>query len=397
MNTSIKKTFNKHIIVFVVIVSCCLTGCLGGGAGGTGGTGGTSGNSTLTPSEIAAITPSQIEQYSDEKIIALGTNIRYLSDATLIALSNMTGPNNLVGQVESISVSEIVVLTPAQVRLIGASGPGGSIGTSLIAYLNAGAWAALTSVPSQVAAITPAEIATLWDTQITGLGTNIQYLSNEAFVALTPWTGRLLTGQIESISVKQIAVLTPAQVRLIGAAGPGGSISTSMITYLNSGTWAALVSDPLQMAAITPPEIATFGYEQIIAMGTDIQYLSDAALSAISIWSNVSNKFQNGQMESLTVAQITALSPSQITLLAGATTGYGVGTGIAFLNVGAFGSLSATQVAVLTPSEVIGVSAALWASLSDSALAGFSPATIASLTAAQKSLLSSTQHAACGC
>jgi hypothetical protein len=84
-------------------------------------------------------------------------------------------------------------------------------------------------------------------------------------------------------------------------------------------------------------------------------------------------------------------------LLAGATTGYGVGTGIAFLNVGAFGSLSATQVAVLTPSEVIGVSAALWASLSDSALAGFSPATIASLTAAQKSLLSSTQHAACGC
>ena len=65
MNTSIKKTFNKHIIVFVVIVSCCLTGCLGGGAGGTGGTGGTSGNSTLTPSEIAAITPSQIEQYTD--------------------------------------------------------------------------------------------------------------------------------------------------------------------------------------------------------------------------------------------------------------------------------------------------------------------------------------------
>src|ERR1035438_1500101 len=124
MNTSIVKTFNKHIIVFVVIVSCCLTGCLGGGAGGAGGTGGTSGNSTPTPSEVAAITPSQIEQYSDEKIIALGTNIRYLSDATLIALSNMTGPNNLVGQVESISVTQIAVLTPAQVRLLGAAGPG---------------------------------------------------------------------------------------------------------------------------------------------------------------------------------------------------------------------------------------------------------------------------------
>lgn len=267
----------------------------------------------------------------------------------------------------------------------------------MIAYLNSGSWAALTSNPEQVSAITPAEIATLWDTQITALGTNIQYLSDAALVALTPWTGRLLTGQIESISVTQIAVLTPAQVRLIGAAGPGGSISTSMITYLNSGTWAALVSDPLQMAAITPPEIATFGYEQIIAMGTDIQYLSDAALSAISIWSNVSNKFQNGQMESLTVAQITALTPAQITLLAGAGSGYGPGTGIAFLNIGAFGALSAAQTAVLTPSEVIGVSDTLWASLSDSALSGLLPTTIASLTVAQKSLLSSTQHAACGC
>jgi hypothetical protein len=267
----------------------------------------------------------------------------------------------------------------------------------LIAYLNAGAWAVLTSDPAQVAAITPAEISALWDKQITALGTNIQYLSNAALIALTPWTGRLLTGQIESISVAQIAVLSPAQVRLIGAAGPGGSITTSMITYLNSGAWSALVSDPIQMAAMTPAEIATFGYEQIIAMGADIQYLSDAALSVISIWANVSNKFQNGQMESLTVAQITALSPAQITLLAAASSGYGSDTGIAFLNVGAFGALSAAQTAVLTPSEVIGVNDTLWASLSDSALAGLPPATIASLTGAQKALLSSTQHTACSC
>jgi hypothetical protein len=394
MNTSIKKAFNKYIIV-LVMVATCLTGCLGGGS--AGGTGGTTGNSTPTPSEVAAITPSQIAQYSDDQIIALGTNIQYLTDATLMALSNMTGANNTAGQVESISVSEIAVLTPAQVRLLGAAGPGGSIGTSLIAYLNAGTWAALASGPAQVAAITPAEIATLWDTQITALGTNIQYLSDPALIALTPWTGRLLTGQIESISVAQIDVLSPAQIRLIGAAGVGGSITTSMITYLNSGAWSALVNNPEQMAAMTPPEIATFGYEQIIAMGVNIQYLSNTALAAITIWSNLSNKFMVGQMESLTVAQISALSPAQISILAAASSGYGADTGIAFLNVGAFGALSAAQTSVLTPTEIIGVSATLWASLSDLALAGLLAPTIASLTAAQKALLSSSQHAACGC
>jgi hypothetical protein len=151
------------------------------------------------------------------------------------------------------------------------------------------------------------------------------------------------------------------------------------------------------VAAITAAEIATLGYEQIIAMGTSLQYLSDAAMGAIGVYSGPSAKFQYGQMGEITVAQVLVLSPAQISILAGSTSPYGSGTGIAYMNIGAFGALSASQVVVLTPAEIIGVSAAMWASLSDSALAGLAPATIASLSTTQKASLSAAQHTACGC
>jgi hypothetical protein len=239
MNFKSSKFFNTGLAT-AIGVSIVLFGC-GGGAGG---------NATPamapTASEVAAITPSQLASYVDAQIVALGSNIKYLSDASLNALSFTTGPTNgpnSVGQIESITAAQIATFTPAQIRMIGAAGPGGSVTTSQIARLNAGAWAALSSNPAQVAAITGAETATLFDGEITAMGSAIQSMSNSALNALTAFTnGAHPVGQIESITAAQIATLTPAQIRMIGAAGPGGSIATSQIASLNAGAWAALVT-----------------------------------------------------------------------------------------------------------------------------------------------------------
>lgn len=349
------------------------------------------------PAQVAAITPAEIPTLSDSEIVAMGVNIKYLSDAALNALTPWTYGNS-DGQIQSISAAEIAALSPAQVRMIGAAGPGGSIGTSQIQYLNTGAWSALVSNPAQVAAITPAEIQTLLDSEIVAMGANIKYLSDASLNALSYMKNFTtnLNGQIESLTVTQIAALSPAQVRMIGAAGVGGAITTSQIQYLNTGAWGALVSDQAQVAAITPAEIQTLWDSEIVAMGASIGWLSDAALGALSPNTNMLRNIY-GQIQSLTVTQITALTPAQFAILAGVTSPYGPGTAIAYFNVGASSALSANQVAVLAPANVVGVSAAQLASLSLAAIAGFTPATIASFTATQKSLLSPEQLTACGC
>lgn len=380
----------KLSLGLIVITNLILAGC--GGGGGASATNSSAIN-PLTPAQITAITVTQISAYSDADVAALGVNIKYLSDAALQALTFGTNAAHPIGQIESISAAQIAALTPAQVRMIGAAGPGGSVATSQIQYLNTTAWAALVSDPLQVAAITPAEIATIWDSEIVAMGTNIKYLSNVALNALTPWTtsGPHSIGQVESITVTQIAALTPAQVRMIGAAGPGGSVATSQIRYLNSGAWAVLANDPLQVVAITAAETATLTGVEISSLGINIQYLPNASMGAMTI--TTCSATCASQLESITVVQIAALSPAQIGVIAGIN----AGTGIAYLNIGAFGALSATQVAVLTPANVTLVSAAQLASLSTVAIAGFAPTTIASLTLAQKVLLSVAQHTACGC
>ena len=375
--------------ILALVVTAILMGCGGGGAGN-----GTSANSTPTPAQVAAITASQIATYSDAQIAALDVNIKYLSDAALSALSQMRNlSTNLNGQVESITAAQIAVLTPAQVRMIGT----GSGTTSQIQYLSAAAWAVLGNDPAQVAAITPAEVATLWDSEIVALGANINALSNEALNALSPMKNLTnnLAGQIESITPLQIGAVTPAQVRMIGAAS-GGIVSTSKIQYLSDATWIALGSYPAQVAAITTAEIANLSDNEIVDLGTNINSLSDAALGTLSPVTNLSTHLY-GQIESLTAAQIGSLTPAQIGIIAGLTSTYGAGTAIAMLNVGTFGYLSATQVAVLTPANVIGVSATQLASLTPTAIAGLAPATIATLTVTQKASLSGAQHTACGC
>ncbi len=256
------------------------------------------------PLQVAAITPAEITTMVSPSggivqwIAALGTNIQYLNDAALGALSQ--------AQVININSAQILVLTPAQVRLLGST-VGGVTSTSKIGALLLLTWTTLVSDPLQVAAITPAEITTMVSPSggivqwIAALGTNIQYLNDAAL-------GALSQAQVININSAQILVLTPAQVRLLGST-VGGVTSTSKIGALHLLTWTTLVSDPLQVAAITPAEITTMvspsgGIVQwIAALGTNIQYLSDAALGALSA----------SQKAAITAAQKAVLSAAQHT------------------------------------------------------------------------------------
>jgi hypothetical protein len=342
-----------------IILSISVAGCLGGA--------GTSASTTPSAADVAAITATQIALYSDQQIAALGNNISQLSNAALGALTYTTlaaDPQHSTGQIESISAAQIAALSPAQVRYIGSTGAGGATTTSLIQYLNTGAWAALVANQAQVAAITAAEIPTLWDSEIVAIGANFNYLSNAALGALT-YTSLAATqnhgaGQIESITATEIAKLTPAQVRLLGSTGVGGATTTSTIVYLNSGTWSTLVSDPAQVAAITPAEIATLtinASEKTTSIGTNIGHLSDAALGSLT--GNTSGVSNGGQIQALSAAQITALTPAQIGIIAAINVPAGGSTvsGISLLNTGAFGSLNASQIAILTTSEKASLSA----------------------------------------
>lgn len=379
----VQHILNKFSLGLITLVSLTLVACGGGG-------GGSSANNPPTPAEVAAITPAQIATYSAAQIVALDVNIQYLTNPTLGAMLNT--------QVNAITATEIGVLSPAQVRLIGSTGAGGATTTSKVTSLNPGAWAALVGNPTQVAAITPAETATMSIAEITALGTNIQHLSN---AALGAFIAGVTFNQVGSISAAQIAVLSPAQVRFIGSTGAGGVTTTSKINWLNPGAWAQLVSDPLQVAAITAAEAANLSITAIPAIGTNIQFLSNAALG----------EFVTGvtfnQIGSISAAQIAVMSPAQVRFIGSTGAGGATTTSkIAGLNAGAWAQLVSDplQVAAITTAEITtlnpGQITAMGTNiqfLSNAALGALKQAVqtilnqIAAITAAQVAVLSPAQ------
>ncbi len=434
-----------------VFTALTLVACGGGG-------GGTTSNNPPTPAEVAAITPAQIGTLSDAQFAALGLNLKYLSDAALQVLTRYTNSNRHIPQIPSISADQIALFTPAQIRMIGAAGPYGTVITSQITYLNAAAWAALANNPLQVAAITGDEITTIQGDKIAALGTNIQYLSDSAFMAFTRYTATSMPiPKIQSITAEEMAVLTPAQVRLIGAGGPYGTVVTSQITYLNDLAWAALASNPLQVAAITGDEIGTIQGDKIVALGTNIQYLSDTALMAFTRYTAASMPIP--KIQSITAAQIAVLTPAQVRLI-GAGGPFGtvvisqitylndlawaalasnplqvaaitgdeigtiqgdkiaaLGTNIQYLSDSAFmaftrytaasmpipkiQSITAEQITVLTPAQISIIAGTMnntgISYLNSLAFGALSPAQIAILTVTQKATLTPAQHTTCGC
>jgi len=195
--------------------------------------------------------------------------------------------------------------------------------------------------------------------------------------------------QIAAISPSQIATLAPAKVRILGSYDNG----ISKINYLSQNTFIALASDPAQVAAITPAEIGTFFTSNIKNLGLNIHYLSNAALGNFNYQCAISLSNPQCQVASIDYAQTPTFSQSQIMIIA-AMNG---GKGIAFMSDLGFGGLTATQVTGLLPAHVVGVRASQLAALSNETLAAFLQATRDSFTPTQKALLSASQHTACGC
>ena len=244
-SSSVPFLASRWLRLFATTFATALVIACGGGSGGGADSGAPVAQQPPTASDVAAITAAQIANYTDAQMVALGTNIKYLSDAALIAIPTVGGTGRPVGLIASITAAQIAALSPAQVRLIAAAGPGGTIGTSQIAYLNLGAWAEIGKSPLQIAAITPAEMGTLFDSAILAIGANIKYLSDAALIAMPAGggTGRPV-GLFGSITAAQIAAFSPMQISLLATTHDDHGIS-----FLNSGAFASLNAS--QIAVLT--------------------------------------------------------------------------------------------------------------------------------------------------
>lgn len=339
--------------------------------------------------QVAALTVAEVGTLPSSKFVLIANNFSALTDAVIASLKEtvISSPINTVAQIYSITPEQIDTLTPARVRLLGSS----DTGLSKIAFLNPSTFARLVSNPQQVAALTVAEIATLNSTQFSAVGTNFNLLGDDILASLKATYNASPTNsqsQIAGITPAQIALLTPAQVRLLGSAD-----GISKINFLAANTFAQLASDSAQVAAITPLEITTLYTDKIKGLGTNISYLSDAALGNFNYTCPISISNPQCQVGSIEYVQIPAFSQAQIMIIAAMN----AGKGIAYLSPTAFGGLQPTQVTALMASHVVNVSAAQLAALREATLSAFPVATISAFTPAQKSMLTASQHTACGC
>lgn len=335
--------FSRFVGYSALLSSLLLSGCGGGGGKVV---------RLFTPSEAAAMTPAVAVTLIDEEIVALGEKLALLSNQALNVLHQNTNQLQPIGQIQSISPEQIALFGPDRVRQLGLASVRGDIAVSKINFLSQSAWDVLVNDPLQVAAFTPSEIKTLKDEKITAIDVNTKYLTNSALNALSPTLSFSSKGQIQSLSTTQIEVLSPSQVRMIGALGSLTSVSG--IDFLNAGAWAKLTSNPSQVSAITTAEVATLGDSKISEIGGNIKFLDNAVLSALSSIKN--SKHLVGQIQSITVSQIESLSPAQVRLIGALSTGGLISTAqINSFNAGAWTTLVANpeQVFAITAKEIV--------------------------------------------
>lgn len=208
-----------------------------------------------------------------------------------------------------------------------------------------------TFTETEAAAMTPEVAASLIDKEVIALGTKIKFLSNRALSQFTAKTDFSNSGQMQSISAEQIQVLTPEQVRYLGSTGFGLTM-ISGINTLSASAWAALVSNPKQVAAITALEMPTILEVKIPAFGENFKYLSNDALSSLTVQTNFGHA---GQVQTITATEFASLSPAQARLLAINYSADGKTVSRIFnLNAGAWGALVSDplHVAAITVKEI---------------------------------------------
>ena len=171
--------------------------------------------------------------------------------------------------------------------------------------------------PEQISKLTPSQAKGLRDIEIISMGENFKLLSDESLSHLSDRVAQLdlmcprHVPNIFAISASQIASLTPHQVRFIGSFSDG----IAKLSGLSLDVFEKLMSDPIQAANLTPKEFKKLPSQHFKLIGTNIKYLSDSTLSAYRDTYIPSMINLIAPIQSITISQINALSPSQIKLL----------------------------------------------------------------------------------
>ena len=306
----------------------------------------------FTTAQIQTLTPTDIKTVRDDELISFGTDIQYLSNSTIAALTNTVVNTNFwcmphAAQIESITPTQIAVLSPAQIRFLGADA---NAGVAQIKGLTNATFTQLVSSTAQVAALLVPEVATLPSEKFVLIGDNFPVLTDTVLASLKETynaTPNNLMSHIRAITPSQIATLTPARVQILGSAETG----VPKISFLADNTFARLVSDPAQVAAFTTQEIAALNSSQFAMIGSNFGQLSDTILSSLKYTYIATPTNSTSQIGGISPSQILSLAPAKVRILGAYDNGI---SKINYLSPNTFIALASDplQVAAITPAEI---------------------------------------------
>lgn len=170
---------------------------------------------------------------------------------------------------------------------------------------------------AQVPTLTVSQVKDLRDEDLAAMGNNINLLSDaaltniESTIAQLNFSCKFRRAQIEAFTPEQILALSPRQVRLLGSVEGG----VSQIGNLKLETFARLVTDSVQVAAITPTEYATLHSPYFTSVGSNFHHLSDAVLASMQETFKATSFNFTSNLAAITPAQIETLTPTRLRLL----------------------------------------------------------------------------------
>lgn len=380
-------SFARTVATAVLLSAIALAGC-GGGGEGTAANGCNDGPTVyFTAAQVPTLSVAQVKNLRDEDLVALGNNIHLLSDAALVNIESTIAQLNFAckfrrAQIEAFVPEQILALSPRQVRLLGSV----EGGLSQIGNLKIETFTRLVSDTAQVAAITPAEYATLHSPYFTAVGNNFHHLSDAVLASMQETfkaTAFNFTSHLAAITPAQIDTLTPTRLRLLGTAGG----NAPKLHHLDDATFRQAMLRQENVERLTPVDAANLRDMHTANLGSNIQYLRDDAMRSLKGTFVFTLVTKTSAVGGITPAQIVLLTPRQVLLLASVNEGKGLGS-MADLT---FGALLPAQTAVFLPAHVASVRASQLSKLSLDAIAAMPLPTRASFTAMQVRELNAVQ------
>jgi hypothetical protein len=231
------------------------------------------------PLQIAAVVPAQIPFLSDQQLGAFDTRINKLCDSCIASIVSKANTGRIHGQIGVLTANQVRSLSTRQIQLLGTLSIYGLATPPAFFELNDDAWVAFASNPTNVNSITTSEMRNIDGNQLTLLGVNLKYLTDDA----------LFVSQIPYISKTQISELSPDQISVIASTNSNYGISK-----LNITAFGGLTAPQTNILTVTN------------VLGITAQKLAAITPAAFS-------GFQTATAASFSNAQKTLLSPAQHT------------------------------------------------------------------------------------